>query len=696
MKNIIISILILCISNAIAFNITDFSAILSSISKSNSLCALYLVKYNDCINSLAKATNGVDVSEFKSNDICPIFEDNKCKTFVDDIYNKIECDTVMGEVLRYTLTLFRLYYLSFCTTDKNGNSCPITNLIQNKKLTADETLKILQDSCNDENCNKGYVAMANIIDKNINNKYLYEYLIGFTLNTSIKALAKGFKEGKCATIDVIVSNKDLFVDVEDLYNNIVSILYNISYGNVPNYASILSTISSVQYNVEKEISNSCLNQFKNYEQCFKQFSNYEKNDIKNSSDITDMCTKFESDDCKNLLSDLNSNKIQCDNSYLNDTIYRAIFIALRFSYISACTKTKDNSDYCPIAKFLHTSHKIGETSKDFLTAVTDNCEDTYCSNEFYKLLGLITDSNIYNSVISTDFDYTSFFNKFKNHVCSAFKIGLGIFGLIEDVLKLINEIIISVLHLGNEIVVGLIPDYYSVKEGIENLNKHASEFGINKECLSQVWRYSSCVKLFISDSSYNNIDNITTTDICNIFDDKNCEPFVNDLLNDDFKCIDVSNSNENIYKKIHETLKLTYLSTCSKTNNDEYCPVVEFMNTGTNITEVGTDEYKKALKSTCEDTSCNKSFSDVYKIIYENDNENKSDSRKRREIEISTEDNDYLPTAISLLENKKCAGFANVMALKDANAATDGSTLSVKINVFSILMLTAITMVILF
>jgi len=189
-----------------------------------------------------------------------------------------------------------------------------------------------------------------------------------------------------------------------------------------------------------DISDSCLNQFSNYKKCFDTFKNYDQEMVQNSKDVNTMCQKFESNDCANLLNDLKTNKVQCDDSYISDSIYRAIFIALRFTYISGCSKTEDNSDYCPISKFLQTDHKLGYVTKDFLTAVTENCENNYCNDEFYNIMDLIKESNIYNDVIPDSFNFDDFFKNLKKHTCKAFKIGLGIFEIVEDIIALIVSI----------------------------------------------------------------------------------------------------------------------------------------------------------------------------------------------------------------------------------------------------------------
>jgi len=232
------------------------------------------------------------------------------------------------------------------------------------------------------------------------------------------------------------------------------------------------------------------------------------------------------------------------------------------------------------------------------------------------------------------------------------------------------------------------------------LNKNTNILGINKECLGQVWRYSSCVKLFISSDSYKDVKNITTSDICNIFDDKNCEAFVSDLLTEENKCISSTSNHEQIYKKIHETLKVTYLSTCSKTkDNDEYCPIVDFMKNGNTTTEA--KEYKEALQSTCEDVTCNKSFTEVYKIIYDTSKEAlEQQSTRRRDVsvnanvEVSASIDIDLSEAIDLLENNKCTSFAKFMT-KEGSSASAGE-LTTKINLISILVFSIISASLLF
>jgi len=383
MKYISIGVLILCISSALAFNLTDITSLFNNNKNKSGLCGIRLLSYANCITSLTKATEGKDVSELESGDICPVYETTKCSEFVKDMYDGIDCDTSLGELTKYTLTLFRLYYLSFCTKTTDGKSCPVTNLIKETTPTIETINKNLQDSCEDKNCNKAFVAMTNIMDKNISNKYLYEYLIGFTMNISYKALGRSFSENQCSSIEFITSNRDLFYGVEDLYNDFINIIYQLSFGNVPNYSGILSIISKIQNTIDKEkqASEQCFNQFNNYSECFKQFEDYEKTSVSSSSDVTNMCKKFDDNSCSSLLSDLKSNNVNCSDSYVGDTIYRAVFIALRFTYISACSKTKDNTDYCPIAKYLQTSHKIGDITKDFLQSVTDTCNDSYCNED---------------------------------------------------------------------------------------------------------------------------------------------------------------------------------------------------------------------------------------------------------------------------------------------------------------------------
>jgi len=210
MKFIFYNLIILCISYALASDSTEFTV---EIKKNNALCILQITKYAECIASLNKATEGKDVSELNSDTMCPVFESKKCSSFVEDTYNNIECDATFGEITKYTYTYFRLYYLAFCTKTTGGKVCPFTNLITTSSITAEQTNKSLQESCEDKNCNKAFVTMAEIIDKNITNKYLYEYLISFAMNNSYKALARSFSENKCSSIDFITSNRDLFYGV---------------------------------------------------------------------------------------------------------------------------------------------------------------------------------------------------------------------------------------------------------------------------------------------------------------------------------------------------------------------------------------------------------------------------------------------------------------------------------------------------
>ncbi|OUM68055.1 hypothetical protein PIROE2DRAFT_58343 [Piromyces sp. E2] len=663
------------------------------------ICALKLLKYGECLNSLSMATIGKDLITIDSNEICSIY-DTKCKDFIKDTYENIDCDKELGVLTKYATTINRLYYLSFCVKNSEGKACPVTNIIKGEQLTTKNSSELFEESCKDENCNKSFVAMTEIINKNIDNTLMYDQFIGFTNNISYKTIAKSFRENKCDSINFIYTNNEIFHNVEDLYSDIVNLFYSISIGEIPDYSSLLNMIN-VSNDVKKiDLSNNCLNQFNNYKNCFDSFKNYDKETIQNFKDVNKMCQKFESDDCANLLSDLKSNKVQCDNSYINDIIYRSIFIGLRFTYISACLKTEDNKDYCPISKFLQTDHKLGQVTKDFLTSMTENCENNYCNDEFYNIMDLIKESNIYNEVIPDDFNYDNFFKNLKKHSCKAFNIGLGIFEIIEDIFGLIGEIISSVINTGMELLNGVSPDYTTIKDAVKSLDKSFNIFGINKNCLAQVWSYSPCVKLFISDESYKNVHNITTTDICNIFENTSCNSFVNDLMNTDFKYINKESTNEEIYNKIFESLKFTYLSTCSKTdNNEKYCPMVEFMNSGINITEAGISDYENALKSTCEDTSCNKSYSEVYKILHENKEEKKEydDSTiNKREIIISEEDID-LEQAIDFLDKKQCVSFAKAMTNQDITATQDSSgLLSIKVNIFTILSIVGLVMISLF
>jgi len=221
MKTILFCIVIVYnILNAFAFNNStfDLSSILGGGSDQNGktstgLCALHLLKYVDCYSNLSKATKGRDLTTIDSSEICPIFE-SKCKDFISDTYDNIDCDNEYGVLTKYATTLNRLYYLSFCVKDTEGNNCPVTNIIKGEQqLTASNSKEVFEDSCKDDNCNKSFVAMTEIIDKNIDNSLLYDQFIGFTNNLSYKAIAKSFRDGKCDSIDFITSNREIFRDI---------------------------------------------------------------------------------------------------------------------------------------------------------------------------------------------------------------------------------------------------------------------------------------------------------------------------------------------------------------------------------------------------------------------------------------------------------------------------------------------------
>ncbi|ORX56033.1 hypothetical protein BCR36DRAFT_320824 [Piromyces finnis] len=706
MKNIIYNIFTLYgISNALAYSNTSLN-LSDMVERSftlngktgTGLCEVNLLKYVDCFSSLNKAALGKDLTSLDSSKICPVYEE-KCKDFINDTFNYIDCDRKLGEMTKYSVTFNRLYYLTNCIKDSNGNACPITKVVNGEeKLTIKNSGKVLEDSCKDENCNKSFVAMADIIDKNIDNKLLYDQFINFTNDISYKSLALSFRNKKCDSINVITSNKEVFNNAEELYNNIINLFYRLSMGKIPDYSIVLDLVNKSKNFLEGDVSENCLNQFKNYSKCFDSFKYYNEENIENSNDVSKMCKKFEGNDCDKLINDLKSNDIQCNNTNINDVIYKAIFISLRFTYLSACSKTENDKDLCPISNYLQTEHKFEEATKDFLTAITENCENNYCNDKFYIIKDLIKDSNIYDQVIRSDINFDDFFKNLKNHTCKSFKIGLGIFEIIEDVIDLIREIMTSALDSALKLLNGVLPDYSTIRNSIINLNKKFNIFGVNKECLSQVWSYSSCVNLFISDESYNNIHNITSSEVCAIFEDKNCNSFITDLMNTDFKCININNSNEEIYKKIYDSLKFTYLSTCSKTENeDDYCPMVEYMNSNMNITEDNLRDYENALKSTCEDKSCNKSYSEVYKILHEGKEENKeysTSTAQKREMVIS-EGEIELDQAIKFLDNNQCIKFSKAMTNQNVDVEDNGFLLT-KVNIFTILFITTLTMITLF
>jgi len=202
MKIILISLLIICIAKSLAFNITDFTNIFTNNNDKTS-CGLNILKYTECISKLSKATKSIDINEIKSDEICPVFEDKKCTTFVNDSFDNINCDGQLGELTKYTLTLYRLYYLTYCYKSDNGDACPISKMLKEKTLTLENTSKYLEEQCKDSKCNKSFVALCNIMDKNISSKQVYKSLIGFSIDKSYKSIAKSFSEGKCNNINFI-------------------------------------------------------------------------------------------------------------------------------------------------------------------------------------------------------------------------------------------------------------------------------------------------------------------------------------------------------------------------------------------------------------------------------------------------------------------------------------------------------------
>ena len=142
-------------------------------------CENELAKYSDCLNEIGKIkTEGMGIGETMIS-YCNTFKLEKCKNFVSNV-NSANSNCISNEkenldrVTAVSILTLKIAYLTYCATDKDGNTCPLSNyLLSNANILKQsyayeptrEMLGNFKEDCRINECNKRLINLKNIIDK---------------------------------------------------------------------------------------------------------------------------------------------------------------------------------------------------------------------------------------------------------------------------------------------------------------------------------------------------------------------------------------------------------------------------------------------------------------------------------------------------------------------------------------------------
>lgn len=153
------SVVALAISNVLALSIS---------------CMLESAKYGSCVPELKKVPVITDAKSME--EFCNNLKNDGCKSFVADAgLSTTKCD-ISDENDKELATLIytaRIGYLSYCVTDKDGNTCPLSQylLSQTSNLQGEaglvaptqEDLNIFLEDCKKEECNKRLTDLIEVV-----------------------------------------------------------------------------------------------------------------------------------------------------------------------------------------------------------------------------------------------------------------------------------------------------------------------------------------------------------------------------------------------------------------------------------------------------------------------------------------------------------------------------------------------------
>jgi len=164
---------------------------------------------------------GIDNDEKKMKNFCVTIETRKCQKYYNTKLNDIpECkysDKYQLSELRFSLKAEYLAYKGHCSSDEQGNFCPLSSIEYSKRITETMTIEqqeenydiALKDTCKSQKCIDNYLLTIDSSEKHYREKYEELSKLGVFSPEEIKQLKDSYETNIANIRKTPITNKTI-------------------------------------------------------------------------------------------------------------------------------------------------------------------------------------------------------------------------------------------------------------------------------------------------------------------------------------------------------------------------------------------------------------------------------------------------------------------------------------------------------
>ncbi|OUM61518.1 hypothetical protein PIROE2DRAFT_62460 [Piromyces sp. E2] len=331
-------------------------------------CASEVSRYSDCLSGL----NIYEIETKKQLDnFCSLFNQSKCKNFIDDISKTTYACTAKDETAyddTYALEEIleiKMLYIMTCTKTKDGSYCPVSKMFrenymnlkdQEQEKITDEQLKVITQDCKIEECNKNMTTMF--------------------------------------------SNYDLLLKM-------MSIMFGDYYEN-DNEPYFLSQLLDIIRDPNENNNNICREEYAKYAEFVEEI---DKIDIESGEQFQQFCSVFDKPKYKYILDSMSTTEFVCtpSSNMLTKVLEGAeTIVEIKINYLMYCAKDK-KGNYCPVTDYAIIHYDIINETQDDITdeqldVITKDCKNEECNE---RMLMIINSYDEYLRILSQIYDFNA-------------------------------------------------------------------------------------------------------------------------------------------------------------------------------------------------------------------------------------------------------------------------------------------------
>ena len=354
----------------------------------NEMCQKELDQYQECVNDIYQVefTNANQVNNF-----CSKFSQAKCQKLLEGMYKTEESactprsnmvSEILGEIEK--VLEMKLNYLLFCTNDKAGNQCPLTQyslnnyeeLSEEQNEITSEQHEIIMSDCKIDECNERMVALFNNYDEFLA-VHSYRYDTDFKYTNDPYFLSQFLY-----SYQLFYKNKNC--DPEDVYHE--------------------KTMDFCEYEVEL------------FKECVEEVKDFQ---LDNEKSIQKYCNTINtSPKCVNFMYDIYNTDLSCystESPNVNDFYAGLDYMQNKLNYHLYCSTDKDGNQ-CPVSKYIVSNYEAAtktqqtELTADQLSIIKEDCLESKCADQRNTLFAIYNNYiNVFKALFDKDIDENPFF-----------------------------------------------------------------------------------------------------------------------------------------------------------------------------------------------------------------------------------------------------------------------------------------------